>query len=53
MVWFVLAHGLAVLVDLIAMGRRSADEKDLEIVLLRHQLRLLQRRHLAAPRLAR
>jgi putative transposase len=53
MVWFVLAHVLAILVDLIAMGRRSADEKDLEIVLLRHQLRLLQRRQPAPARLAR
>src|SRR5919199_2258532 len=53
MVWFLLAQVLALLVDLIAMGRRSVDEQDLEIVLLRHQLRLLQRRHPAAPRLAR
>ncbi len=44
MAWFLLAHMLALLVDLLAMGRRSADEKDLEIVLLRHELRLLQRR---------
>src|SRR3712207_550860 len=35
------------------MGRRSADEKDLEIALLRHQLRLLQRRQPAPARLAR
>src|ERR687885_273174 len=53
MVWFLLAQVLAILVDLLAMGRRSADEKDLEIVLLSHQLRLLQRRQPAAPRLAR
>src|SRR5215211_2407703 len=53
MVWCVLAHVFAILVDLIAMGRRSADEKDLEIVLLRHELRLLQRRQPAPPRLAR
>jgi putative transposase len=53
MVWCVLAQVLAILVDLLAMGRRSADEKDLEIVLLRHELRLLQRRQPAPPRLAR
>jgi transposase InsO family protein len=53
MAWFLLAHMLALLVDLLAMGRRSADEKDLEIVLLRHELRLLQRRQPAPPRLAR
>jgi hypothetical protein len=33
--WCVLAQVFAILVDLLAMGRRSADEKDLEIVLLR------------------
>src|SRR3712207_8153151 len=53
MVWCVLAQVFAILVDLLAMGRRSADEKDLEIVLLRHELRLLQRRQPAPPRLAR
>ena len=53
MVWCVLAQVFAILVDLLAMGRRSADEKDLEIVLLRHQLRLLQRRQPAPARLAR
>src|ERR671933_258031 len=53
MVWCVLAQVFAILVDLLAMGRRSADEQDLELVLLRHQLRLLQRRQPAPPRLAR
>ena len=53
MAWCVLAQVFAILVDLLAMGRRSADEKDLEIVLLRHELRLLQRRQPAPPRLAR
>src|SRR5918912_1665448 len=53
MVWCVLAQVFAILVDLLAMGRRSADEKDLEIVLLRHELRLLQRRQPAPLRLAR
>lgn len=47
MVWFV-----ALLVDLLTVGRRSALEKDLEVVLLRQQLRLLQWRR-PAPRLAR
>jgi hypothetical protein len=34
-------------------ARRTADAKDLEIALLRHQLRLLQRRSPRPPRLAR
>ena len=53
MVWFVLARVLAFLVDLIVVRHRSACEKDLEIVLLRHQLRLLQRQCPQPPRLAR
>lgn len=43
----------ALLVDLLTVGRQSALEKDLEVVLLRQQLRLLQRRQRPAPRLAR
>ena len=53
MVWFVLAQGLGFLVDLIAARRLSPSEQDLEIALLRHQLRLLQRRHPQPPRLTR
>ena len=53
MVWLILGHLVAFLVDLVAGGRRAPDEKDLEIVLLRHQLRILQRKRGRAPRLAR
>jgi putative transposase len=53
MVWLILGHLVAFLVDLIAGGRRAADGKDLEIVLLRHQLRILQRKAGHAPRLTR
>ncbi len=53
MVWLILGHPVAFLVDLIASGRRAADGNDLEIVLLRHQLRILQRKAGRAPRLAR
>jgi len=53
MVWLILGHPVAFLVDLIAGGRRAADGNDLEIVLLRHQLRILQRKAERAPRLAR
>jgi putative transposase len=51
--WFVLAQLLAVLVDLVASPRRPERAKDLEIALLRHQLRVLQRRQPRPPRLAR
>jgi hypothetical protein len=46
MVWFILARIFAILVDLVAAGRRSPDAKDLEIAILRHQLRLAERRRL-------
>ena len=48
MVWFVLAHVVSFVVDLVLVAVRRPDrDKDLEILLLRHQLRLLERR--AAP----
>ena len=53
MIWSVLAQVLAILVDLLTVGRRSTCEKDLEIVLLRHQVRLLQRRQPVPTRLER
>ena len=37
MIWFVLAQLLGFLVDLVALGRCSDSEKDLEIVLLRRR----------------
>ena len=49
--WFGLARVLAVLVDLLAARQRPERAKDLEIALLRHQLRLLQRRQPRPPRL--
>src|SRR5213592_2336760 len=51
--WFVLAQLLAILVDLVAARQRPERAKDLEIALLRHQLRLLQRRQRAPRRLTR
>ena len=53
MAWLILGHLVAFLVDLVAGGRRATDEKDLEIALLRHQLRILQRKRRRPPRLAR
>src|SRR4051794_34316355 len=54
MLWAVLAHLVGLIVDL-ALGSRRSDEgaKDLEIALLRHQLRLLQRQAGRRPRLSR
>ena len=53
MFWFVLAHLVAFLVDL-TLGRRQLDgDKDLQILVLRHQVRLLQRQRPRRPRLTR
>ena len=43
MCWFVLAQRATRIVDLASVGRRGTGDKDLEILLLRHRLRLLQR----------
>ncbi len=43
MFWFVLTHVVAFLVDLITAPRRTDRDKDLQILLLRRQVRLLQR----------
>src|SRR4051794_41212642 len=53
MVWFVLMHLAGLIVDLIGGAHEEAEEKDLQIALLRHQVRLLQRRSSRPPRLAR
>ena len=51
--WFVILHLLGFVVDLVMGRRRAVRAKDLEIALLRHQLRLLQRRSPRPPRLSR
>lgn len=51
MFWFVLGHFVAFLVDLV-LGTRPGDrDKDLPILVLRHQLRLAQRQRPRPPRL--
>lgn len=44
MFWSILAQILSFLLDLATVQRRSNQAKDLEILVLRHQLRVLQRR---------
>jgi transposase len=53
MLWTVLMHLVGLVVDCALGARRTADAKDLEIALLRHQLRLLQRRSSCPPYLSR
>ena len=52
MLWAVLAHLVGFVVDLVVSARRTEDAKDLEIALLRHQLRLLLRRSPRPPHLS-
>ncbi len=53
MFWAVLVHLAGFMVDLTVGVRRAEQAKDLEIALLRHQVRLLQRRASRPPRLSR
>jgi hypothetical protein len=50
--WFVLTHLATFLVDLVTVRRRTDRDKDLQILLLQHQVRLLQRQR-PPPRLTR
>jgi putative transposase len=58
MLYYVLAHLVSLLLDLFTTWRRTDQQKDLEILLLRQMersaiLRILQRRHPIAPRISR
>ena len=53
MLYYFLAHGLSFLLDLVALARLSNPEKDLELLLLRQQVRILQRKLDHPPRISR
>ena len=53
MVWLVLMHLVGILVDLLTATRRPDHDKDLPILVLQRQLRLLQRERPRPPRLSR
>lgn len=53
MLYFLLANAFSLLLDLIWLNRRTDKDKDLEILLLRQQLRILQRKQSAPPRVSR
>ena len=44
MVWFIITFIFSTLLEFIGIGRLSEREKDLEILILRHQLDILERR---------
>jgi putative transposase len=51
--WFVLTHFVAFFVDVVVSTRRGDRDKDLQILVLRQQVRLLQRQLQRPPRLMR
>ena len=53
MFWFILAHFVAFLVDVVCCARQRGCDKDLPIMVLRQQVRLLQRQRPRPPRLTR
>ena len=53
MLFFLLAQAFSLLLDLIWLRRRAEQDKDVEILLLRQQLRILQRAKLHPPRISR
>jgi hypothetical protein len=53
MLYFILAQLVSLLLDLGALSRRSERHKDLQILLLRQQLRILQRQLPKQPRISR
>jgi putative transposase len=52
MILFLVAHVCSILLDLVALGRHTDHDKDVEILLLRQQLRILQRKQPQPPRIA-
>lgn len=51
--WFILAHIFSTMLMFMHIGRLSEQEKDLEILLLRHQLSILERKCYKPVRLTR
>ena len=48
--WFILAQLFAALLGLIGLGRRPENDKDLEILILRHQLNIVARKQNKPPK---
>lgn len=53
MIYAIVTYFLACLVDLVTVKWMSEDEKDLEIALLRQQLRIVERRQERGPHIPR
>src|SRR5450432_776530 len=53
MAWFVVAQLFTLMLDVLTLRRQSEHEKDIEILLLRQQLRIVERKQLCTYRLSR
>ena len=53
MFWFRVAQVFTLVLDILAVWRQSECEKDIEILLLRQQLRILERKQAQPPRISR
>src|SRR5262245_24175842 len=53
MLWFCVRQFISTLMEFISLGRRSKSNKDLEILLLRRQLAIYERKQSRAPHLSR
>ena len=43
--WFILAHIFSTILSLVQVGRLTDKDKDLEVIVLRHQLAVMTRLH--------
>ncbi len=53
MLWFMILQVVTTLVELVQLGRSSESDKDLEILLLRRQLAIVERKQRQPMRLSR
>lgn len=53
MLWFCVWQLVSTVIELARLGQRSDSDKELEILLLRHQLAIYERKHDRAPHLSR
>jgi hypothetical protein len=53
MLWFCVWQVVSTVIELIRLGHRTESDKDLEILLLRRQLAIYERRQERAPHLSR
>src|SRR5450432_3474985 len=53
MVWSIMAQVFELVLDVLGLLQQTSREKDLEVLLLRQQLRMLERQRVHRPRLSR